>query len=175
MLELGAHCDAALGQPCSAVMYSMGMGQATLFASPRHRPATSSLPVLCRCPSQLAVAGPCPMFPQPVQALGHGQLTHAGGEKCAPLLRVKRTGCAVFAPRAAGLFQGSAEPLCPASTAHEASRRNTSAPLASSLGLQPLSASGHCCGRPAVPRPRVAFGGSLTERMSLVGGSSRTR
>jgi len=96
VLGLGAPCGTALGQPCSAVMSGTGMGPAVLLASPCPRPAASSLPVLSLCPSQLAVRGPSPLFPQPVQAPRCGQLTPAGGEKCAPLPRVQ--GLAALCP-----------------------------------------------------------------------------
>lgn len=173
MLELGTRWGAA--QPCSAVTHGTGMGQAMLFASPCHRPAASSFPVLCHCPSQLAVGGPSLMFPQPMQALGRGQLTHAGGEKRVPLLRVRGLAVLCLPPEQPGCSRGVQSPCALPVHPCKAPWRNTSAPLASSLGLQPPGASRCSCGCPALPRPRVAPGGSLADRMSSVGGSSRTR
>lgn len=62
VVELGACWGTVLGQPCSAVTYGMGMGQAALFISLCHRPAASTLRMLCHCPSQLAVEVLPPCF-----------------------------------------------------------------------------------------------------------------
>lgn len=73
----------------------MGMGQATLFTCLCHRHTASSLPVLCHCPSQLAVGGLCLTFPQPGQALWCGAAdTHRWGKTCPPAMCYRTVSCA---------------------------------------------------------------------------------
>lgn len=161
----------ALSKPCVAVTYSIRMGQTTLFTSPCHRPTASSLPVLYHCPSQLAVGHPSPMSLQPTQALGCGQLTHAGGEKRAPALLRSRGLAMLCLPPEWPVCSRGAHSCC-ALPVHPA-RHHGETPLLH------LPAAWSCnCSVPAdaalmalpSPDPGWPFGASLTERISSVGG-----